>query len=195
MLTTLEKLKARLKIETADTADDTQLQAFCKLVSARFARECRRTFERSAVATHTFRADETQILPDRYPIESVSAWAVKGDEDTGWETQTNVDYLIGPAAASLELASPLGSSSEIARVTFAGGYVLPGATPGTGQTALPDDLEQACIEQTIYIWQNRNRLGLVSMSGEGGSIAQFAKLDLLPLVASTLAQHVRLTVF
>jgi hypothetical protein len=32
---------------------------------------------------------------------------------------------------------------------------------------LPDDLEHACVEQVAYWYQNRFRLGLLSMPAEG----------------------------
>jgi hypothetical protein len=39
------------------------------------------------------------------------------------------------------------------------GYVMPGTSPGAGQTALPSDLEQAAVEQVAYWFQNRDKLG------------------------------------
>jgi hypothetical protein len=47
-----------------------------------------------------------------------------------------------------------------ARVTYTGGFVLPGDTPAPGQTPLPPDLEQAAIEQVAYWF--RNRAGLMT---------------------------------
>ena len=47
--------------------------------------------------------------------------------------------------AALALWPALGV--QVARVTYTGGYVLPGATPGAGQAALPADLEWAAVEQ------------------------------------------------
>jgi hypothetical protein len=61
-------------------------------------------------------------------------------------------------ACVISLLTPLGIASQQARVTYTGGYVLPGATPGAGQTALPAELEQACVEQAAYWYQNRHRL-------------------------------------
>jgi len=40
-------------------------------------------------------------------------------------------------------------------VTYTAGYVLPGDTPAAGQTALPDDLEQAAVEQVAYWFQKQ----------------------------------------
>jgi hypothetical protein len=82
-------------------------------------------------------------------------------------------------------------------VTFSGGYVLPGGTVGTGMTALPQDLEHACLEQCAAWYLNRNRPGAGSVSGEGGSmsVAQHGSaikpLDLLPMVRRTLEQYER----
>lgn len=194
MLAQLGTVKTRLGMLPSDTQDDAQLTSFIKLTSARFAQDCRRVFERTAGATYTFRASECLVIPDRLPIEAVTAWEVKATEADGWETVTDADFLIGPGNTTVELMTALGSSAELARVTYTGGYVLPGTTPTAGQTALPDDLEQCCIEQVCYLWQNRNRLGLVSMGGQGGSLAQFAELDLLPMVRQTLNGYIRMTI-
>ena len=43
--------------------------------------------------------------------------------------------------------STINSQLSTCRLTYTGGYVLPGDTPGPGQTPLPDDLEQAAVEQ------------------------------------------------
>src|SRR5207249_3865919 len=102
-----------------------------------------------------------------------------------------VEYLISPKRAIIELPVRLGAEREIARVTYAGGYVLPGTIPIGNQTALPDELEAACIEQTTYWYQRRNQLGLTSISGEGGSIQQFSSLDLLPHIRAILKAYER----
>jgi hypothetical protein len=102
-----------------------------------------------------------------------------------------VEYLLNPTKSIVELAAPLGTSRQLGRVTFAGGYVLPGNTPGTGQTALPAELEQAAIEQCAYWYQRRDQLGLTSVSGEGGSISNFTALDLLPGVRAVLNKYER----
>ncbi len=70
---------------------------------------------------------------------------------------------------------------------------VPGDGTGYWQALpwLPNDLEGAAVEQITYWFQNRDRLGLVSVSGEGGSLSQFAKLDLLPSVQATLKNQTR----
>jgi hypothetical protein len=195
MLATLTQLKNRLGITLADTTDDGEMELFLGLVSARFNRYCRRTFERSAAATLEFRASEMVVLVDRYPIEAVTGFDLKASELEGWVDQglTGADYLIGPTGNTIELLTVMGNRQELARVRYAGGYVEPGTDPEAGQVELPADLNRAAIEQVVYLWQNKTRLGLTTVGGTGGSLAQFAELDLLPLVTATLNNHIRFT--
>jgi hypothetical protein len=183
----LTTLKTRLGITVTD--NDAILSAFIKLVSARFERECLRTFERTEDFTQEFSADYIEIPAACFPIESVSAFELKDDELTGWQTQSDTKYLVRHGCI-ITLLSPLGSSFQWARVTYTGGHVLPGDTPGPGQTPLPDDLEQACVEQCASLFQNRERLGLVRYM-EGSSLRVLDQPDLLPSVRRILETHTR----
>src|SRR2546425_297879 len=137
MLTQLSTVKSRLRLNSFDLDDDTLLTNYIKHASGRFALECNRIFDRAADATFEFHAHERVITPDRYPIESVASFDLKSSEAEGWIAHSNITYLISPQKSVIELAAPLGGSCQIARVTFTGGYVLPGSTPSAGQTALP----------------------------------------------------------
>lgn len=196
MLCELLTLKTRLKIAEADVVDDAVLTAFIEAVSGRFDKETNRTLAYSASATYDFRGDEMDVAVDRYPIVSVTSFALKTTETAGFVTQTVTDYVVNETRSIVELAAPLGTSREIGRVTFAGGYVMPGTTPGAGQTALPDEIEQACVEQCVYFYQNKDRLGLSNISGSGGSIAKdpvsvVSPLSLLPSVLAVLKKYER----
>lgn len=192
MLCELLDLKTRLKIAEADVVDDAVLESFIAGVSGRFARECNRTFDYSATATYDFRADEMDLVVDRWPLVSVTSFALKGTETLGWVVvDPTPDYLINGPRSIVELAAPLGTSREMGRVTFAGGYVLPGGTVGTGQTALPDEVEQAAIEQCAFYYRNKDTLGLAGVSGAGGSISKLATADLLPTVQAVLNKYER----
>lgn len=107
-------------------------------------------------------------------------------------TQTGVSYLIRRGCV-LELSVPLGTSLDLGRVTYAGGYVIPGNTPSGSQVALPDEIEHATVEQVCAWYQNRSRLGLASVAGSGGSVAQLDPTeDLLPTVKAVLLSYRRL---
>jgi len=91
----------------------------------------------------------------------------------------------------IELPEPIGISCQLGRVTDTGD-ILPGTTPTANQTALPDELELACIEQVAYWYQRRTQLGLLSVSSEGGStVQQFQSSDLLPQVRAVLKHYER----
>src|SRR5215471_2553465 len=147
MLTQLSTVKSRLAIDAFDVKYDDLLTIAIKAVGARFDKICNRTFARTVSATHQFDPCETELAPACYPIESVSKFELKSTEAEGWVEQTGVDYLIRHGCV-ISLATRLYTSRftlnpPTARVTYTGGYVLPGTTVAPGQTALPDDVEQA----------------------------------------------------
>ena len=191
MLTQLSTLKARLGLETFDTTDDALLVSILKLVSARFAADCNRLFDYGAALTCEFRADQWTINVERPPIESVSAFHLKSTEAEGWLAQPAIDYLLSPQKSIIELGQVLGSSWQLGRVTYTGGYVLPGAMPAGNQLALPDDLEMACVEQVAYWYQRRAQLGLVSINSGSGLVQSYQSADLLPQVQAVLKHYER----
>lgn len=180
MLTQLTTLKARMGIAPYETADDTLLNTFIKLVSGRFELECGRRFSREAESAFDFRADATEIAVDCYPVETVRSFFLKSTEAEGWLERPDVGFLISPSRATLWLEAPLGTHRQIGRVVFCGGYVLPGITPAPNQVALPDELEQAVVEQVAYLYANRNRIGILSVGGGSGAISILRDLNLLP---------------
>lgn len=192
-LAALATVKARLGI-TAST-ENTLLTNLLELATGIFNRHCNRVFARSESATDEFDADHCELNLSRPPLESVSAFALKTREADGWVTQTDVDYIARktPGGCILSLTSPLGSFRERLRVTYTGGYVLPGTAVGSGQTALPDEVEHACVEQVAFWYQNRTKLGLSSASDQGvvfvGGIQQ--PPPLLAHVQAALRAHVR----
>ncbi len=191
MLTQLTTVKSRLALTVTDY-DDLLTNAI-KAVSARFDKETNRTLSRTTTATHEFDATDTEILPPCYPVESVSKFELKSKETDGWSEQTGVQYLIRRECV-ISLSSPLRTPNSAlctARVQYAGGYVLPGDTPSAGQTALPDDLEQAAVEQVAYWFRNRDKSGLVRSWPHDGTYEAFSQLDLLLEVRAVLKKYER----
>ena len=192
MITQLATVKARLAIDAFDVKFDDLLTNAIKAVGARFDKICNRTFARTVSALHEFEPCETELAPACYPIESVSKFELKSTETEGWIEQTGVDYVIRHGCViALRLPLPSASSPALARATYTGGYVLPGTTPGAGQTALPDDLEQAAVEQVASWFLNRDKLGLIRSWPKGGIYEQFVQSELLPPVTEVLKGYVR----
>jgi hypothetical protein len=188
MLTQLSTVKDRLAI-TVSTYD-TLLTNAIKAVSDRFDQLTNRTLSRTVDTTQEFTANDTEIILACYPLETVSKFEIKSNETEGWVEQTGVDYLIRNACV-ISLNTRLGTASQQSRITYTGGYVLPGATPGAGQTALPNDLEQAAVEQVAYWYRNKDVLGLIRNWPSGGTYQVFRNAELLPGVEATLKNYER----
>ena len=68
---------------------------------------------------------------------------------------------------------------------------MPGTTPDPGQSALPDALEQAAVEQVAYWFRNRDTTGLIRHWPNNGTYQVFAQLDLLREVRAVLKKYER----
>jgi hypothetical protein len=108
--------------------------------------------------------------------------------------QTDVKFLIRNSCV-VSLESPIRipqSAFCISRVTYTGGYLLPGSADVPSATRLPADLEQAAIEQAASWFMNRDKLGLTRYWPKGGIYLEFLKTYLLPNVRSTLDRYQRM---
>jgi hypothetical protein len=188
MLTQLSTVKDRLSITIATY--DTLLTNAIKAVSDRFDQLTNRTLSRTVDSTQEFIANDTEIILSCYPVETISKFELKSNEAEGWLEQTDVDYLLRNSCV-VSLNTRLGAGSQQGRITYTGGYVLPGGTPGAGQTALPNDLEQAAVEQVAFWYRNKDTLGLIRNWPSGGTYQVFRNAELLPGVEATLKNYER----
>ncbi len=197
MLAQLSTVKARLAILPGDTMYDDLLTRAIQAVSGRFDRECNRTFARAMGATEEFPATDLEIVPRCYPIETVTKFEVKSSEADGWVEQTGVRWLVRRGCVislneglAFVTAGPL-ADAGVGRVTYTGGYVLPGTTPGAGQTALPADVESAAVEQVAAWFYNKEKLGLIRHWPDLGTYVVLSQQPLLASVASSLRPYRR----
>ncbi len=189
MLAQLPTLKLRLGLAPTDITQDDILTIYLDAVTARFDRECRRTLARTVDATHEFRADETTIILPCYPLETVGKIEFKTTEADGWSLQTP-DYLIRRHSI-INLLEPMGTEHQLARITYTGGYVLPGTTPAPGQFALPKDLEFAALDQAATWFQRRDVGGLNRYWPANGIYLVISQAPLLPSVQTLLKKYER----
>ena len=193
MLTDLATIKDRLALDPFDTTYDLLLLRAIVAVSARLNCETNRSLARTENASYEFPARDTDILVPCYPIESVSKFELKRSETEGWVEQPDIDFLVARHCV-IVLPSPLSAATStraIARVTYTGGYLVPGSPDLPGATRLPAELEQAAVEQTAYWFQTREKIGLKRQWPQGGSYEEFADPDLLPSVRAVLARYTR----
>jgi len=196
MLTQLSTVKARLEI-SGTTYDDLLTRAI-DAIGARFDRECNRTLARTVGATQEFPGTDAEVIARCFPIETVSKFELKATEAEGWIEQTGVNYMLRNACI-ISLILPLSFvpqavRPQIGRVTYTGGYVMPGTTPTAGQTALPADLEWAAVEQIAAWYQQRDKLGLLRYWPSGGTFLAFPQEPLLHQVAAIIRGYRRWTI-
>jgi hypothetical protein len=197
MLTQLATVKARLDLAPADPTYDALLTGAIEAVSARFDRECNRSLARTVGATQEFAVGDTEIVARCYPVETVTRFELKTSEAEGWVEQGGADYVVRGGCV-ISLRRPLSlvpeaswGGPQVAQVTYTGGYVLPGAAAGAGETALPADLESAAVEQVAAWFQQRDKLGLLRSWPSGGTFLVFAQLPLLLQVSAILRPYRR----
>jgi len=190
MLTQLTTVKNRLAIAPDNTTNDGLLVATIEAVGMIFQHRCQRALARTAGAQFEFNAGCIEICVPCYPIESVSTFEVKTTEAAGWVAVTQPEYLIRSDCV-ISLATRLGTPQQQARVTYTGGYVLPGSTVQPGQKPLPADLEHAAVEQVAAWFTHRDKIGLVRYWPSGGIYQQFIQQPLLPIVEEILLRHER----
>ncbi len=198
MLCSLATVKTRLALDPLDSTYDALLLNTIGAISARFDQETHRTLARAINTQFEFPAEDTEILVPCFPIESVTRFERKTAESEGWLEQTGVDYLVRKNCI-ISLATPFSDSppvnwsgqAAVVRVTYTGGYLLPGSEAAPGATPLPADLAQAAVEQVAFWYQTRNELGVLRQWPRSGDYRQLADTDLLPSVRQTLGAYSR----
>jgi len=192
MLTQLSTVKTRLGI--TDSSSDTILIRVINAVSSRFELYCNRSFGRNTDAVEEFNAEETEIRAGCFPIETVSGFELKSSEREGWVAVSPTPDFNIRRSCVVSLQQRLGNWRQMARVKYIGGFVLPGDEVGDGQTPLPEDLQQACIEQIVYWYQNRSSVGSSSLTSAAGVTTTIQDQSLLNSVEDTLNRYIRWSV-
>lgn len=191
MITQLSTVKTRLGIAPENTTSDALLTSAIEATGILFEVRCNRFLGRTVGVQCEFSAERIEVALRCYPVESIALFELKTSEAGGWvEVSPAPDYLVREQCV-LRLASRLGTPAQCARVTYTGGYVLPGATVQPGQTSLPADLEHAAGEHVAAWFLHRDKAGLVRNWPSGGIYQQFIQAPLIPLVEATLRRYER----
>ena len=191
MLTTLPTVKTRLAISPVDTTHDDLLTSFIAAASAHFNKKCNRIFGR-AETTEEFPADQTEILPAYYPLGPITSFQIKSTEGEDWVNVDDVEYLVRKGCV-ISLSTRLGTWRQQARVLYFGGYYAPDDPNYPSDNPLPDDLQQAAVEQVATWFLHRDYPGLIRHWPSGGVFQMFSQLPLLPSVEAILSRYTRWT--
>jgi hypothetical protein len=205
-LGTLHDLKSHILDRQAQeqTDYDELLQRIGKAVAGDFEGRCDRKFGRLASDTCEFSADRTYHIVPRYPLESVLLVEIRYSVGEGWEEIAGTDFNIRSASGRIEFGYLLGSYLELIRLTYTGGYFFetlepddvgyPTAVPA-GSVAIPDDLKLAWLNQSKFVFERRDKLGMSTINNEGGSVSLaggvLKPLTVLPEVEEILVRYRR----
>ena len=192
---TLADVKDRLA-ET-DTENDTTLLNIIRGMEGTFDNYCGRTLIiNSADVTEYFTGLGSQLLVNRYPVASITSIKVSPDYDfdSADALVVNQNYRLLNSGKNGILFRMYGSWYSIpdsTQIVYRGGYCPAGSTPGSGETALPDDLREAAILQACFIFSRKDDMGVAATSFDGGSMKKFAPVKLLPQVEAILKKYKR----
>jgi len=189
-LCTLANVKDRLGIN--DTDHDTNLVTIIDNLLSVFENHClRKLILNAADVTEYYTGCGRYIQLDRYPIVSVTSikQALDYDFDNATALTANTDYRQvreGKNGILYRMHQDWYNTEDCIQVIYTGGYCSAGQTPGSGEHALPEDLVEAAILQSSFIFKRRNDIGLASVSFEGGAISKSEPVRLLPMVKDIL---------
>jgi hypothetical protein len=185
------------------TTWDTEITALGLGMAALFENHCNRKFLRTVGDVATLPADRCQFLLPRFPVESVSAIAVKTTEADGWVAQTINDFVttidLTAGIVNLPEAADAGPWYAQVRFTYTGGYWWEikepadagyPATQPTGSFAVPADLVSLWLLLCKDIWNKRDPLGRGIVEKPDVEV-QVEELKLSPLVRQGLRQFIR----
>lgn len=192
---TLAQLRARLGFATADTADDTILEAIVAAVSRWIDLHCGRRFWVNSVAeARYYTATDSDLLLCPDDVVTVTALACDEDGDRVYErTWAATDYDLEPYNATLD-----GQPYTRIAVTPNGQYAFPTmakavkVTGTFGWSAVPDAIREACLLQAERIYKRKDAPFGVLGSAEMGQTLVIPKLD--PDVALLLWPYTRQSV-
>lgn len=192
----LAVLKSHLLAEALrdGTEYDTPLTALGLGVAAAFEKFCNRLFYRTAGDYFYCSGNRDHCFLPRYPVETVTAIALKTDETTGFETQTGLILTRNDPAGYVYWGSTF-SHYAVFRLTYTGGYwwdITEDASDSlpSGATALPDDLKLAWLLQCEDLWRKKDRLG-ISIATAPNQAAPIPTMELSPQVKALLAGRIR----
>lgn len=203
LLGNLTQLKAFLLNEgiREQTTWDSALEALGKGVAYAMENHCARKWERTVGDTFEASANRSMLLLPRYPVEEITAVAIRTDLASGWVDQGTVSDTViqlGTLSGLVEFGYPLGGGNERVRLTYTGGYWVPddetvppetSTSKPAGATAVPDALHFAWLLQCKHVWGMSDPLGLATGEDKAGvspDMMGLSRIELIPQVKATL---------
>jgi len=187
---TLAQLKVYAGITTTDATRDTMLEGIIDSVSVELCRFVGREISKTTyTAVYLDGNGEKDLLLPHYPVVSITSLA---ENSVSLTEGLTYDYLLYAAEGRLHrIYGGWLNWPKILLITYVAGYVVQGATPGAGETALPLDLKMACQMQCAFEWKKsqQKNWGIASITTPDGSISKNETGSILKAVQDKLSGH------
>lgn len=175
----------------SDTSQDALLEVILNAISDTFDRYVGRALAKAAYTAAYLDGNgrPTLYLPNR-PVVSITS--IEEDDETLTEGE-EYNYML--YAEEGKLVKTEGGiwmkGPKTIKITYTAGYVVQGATPEAGETALPADLWLACAMQAAREWKKaqQNEWGMTSKSSPDGATIQRVEAGLMKKVREILDKY------
>jgi hypothetical protein len=190
-LITLVQFKPYLGPEYSGTGNDSLFELLIDSVSEAFNSRVGRMLAKTTYTAEYFDGNgkESLILPN-FPIVSITTIHEDGVLLTESE---DGDYVVDYASGIIHRVGGVWlRGRHTIKITYVAGYVVQGASPGTGETVLPADLKLACMIQVAREWKKTqgSEWGETSRSFPDGSTSHVER-GLLKEVEEILQKYRR----
>lgn len=189
-LATVDQVQARM----GSTAFTTEITQILPGVTRAIENYCRRRLFRDTRTEYLTGDGGDALCLSLYPIESITSVTydplrVFTDVEALVVEQ---DYRYDPDNGLLYYeAGDWPADRRSIKVVYVGGYVHPVDGIGTGQTALPADITEACIQQCVHLVNRRSDYGTTGEKSGDGSVTFVDPSGLLKSVRDMLSPYVR----
>lgn len=185
-LCSLDEVKEYYGMKGAHDAKDGLLESLIDSFTEMFETYCDREFlSRERTEYHDGNGTR-HIFTDQYPITTISG--IWSSTSWDWTDTTLVDsttYTIRRDTSIILKASVFAKAdNQNIRVIYTAGYA---------NTAIPDDLNLACIEEVVRAYKNRKGVDVLAIVAPDGQVTRFEK-DLMPTTLRVLNSYRKLRV-
>lgn len=177
--TTLNKLKAALRIPTADTVDDTLLEDAINSASRLIDGYCNRSFYNGGTATRVY-APQDSFVTQFDDLQSLTTLETSSDGDGYDTTWTSADYQLEPLNGIVDgLTTPYTRVRAIGDYTFLtlGEEATVRITGVWGYASVPDSVAFACVIQSEREFKRLDSPLGVAGFGDMGVVRVTSRLD------------------
>ncbi|MEN6560867.1 MAG: hypothetical protein ABFD52_08850 [Acidobacteriota bacterium] len=190
-LITAAQFKTYLGPEYSGTGNDSLFELLIDSVSEMFNSRIGRTLAKTTYTDQYFDGNgKTDLFLPNYPVISITSIYEDGVLLTEGAA---ADYVVDHASGIVHRVGGVWlRGRQTVKITYAAGYVVQGASPGTGETALPADLKLGCMIQVAREWKKSqgSEWGETSRSFPDGSTSHVER-GLLKEVEEILQKYRR----